>query len=168
MKNKIVGLIIIGVSAVMGIMIYFFNRALISIVGASCVHGPACTMWGSIDFLTNVSIVVVALVAVIGLYLVFFGREQLIITKIKTIKKEVKAKEQTEKDFKEILDTIPEDEKNLLEIVINSKGTIFQSELVEKTGLPKTKVTRILDRLEGRGLIERRRRGMTNVVILKH
>lgn len=37
-----------------------------------------------------------------------------------------------------------------------------------KTGLTKVKVTRILDRLEGREIIERKRRGMTNVVILKH
>jgi len=45
---------------------------------------------------------------------------------------------------------------------------MFQSELVDENGYTKVKVTRILDKLEGRGLIERRRRGMTNVVILKH
>ena len=60
------------------------------------------------------------------------------------------------------------DEKLILEKVIESEGTIFQSELVDKTSLTKVKITRILDKLEGKGLIERKRRGMTNVVVLKH
>ena len=47
-----------------------------------------------------------------------------------------------------------------------SNGTIFQSDLVEKSDFSKVKVSRILDKLEGRQLIERKRRGMTNVVVL--
>ncbi len=58
------------------------------------------------------------------------------------------------------------DERKLVSIV-QSSGAIFQSELVEKTGFGKVKVTRILDRLEGKGVVERKRRGMTNVVVLK-
>ena len=58
------------------------------------------------------------------------------------------------------------DEKLIYEEVAK-EGSIFQSSLVEKTGMTKVKVTRVLDRLEGKGLIERKRRGMTNVVILK-
>jgi uncharacterized membrane protein len=45
---------------------------------------------------------------------------------------------------------------------------LFQAELIEKTDFNKVKVSRILDKLEGKGLIERRRRGMTNLVLLKH
>jgi uncharacterized membrane protein len=66
------------------------------------------------------------------------------------------------------MSSLNKDEKNVLEKIIESEGTIFQSELVNKTRFPKVKVTRILDRLEGKGLIERKRRGMTNVVVLKH
>ena len=58
------------------------------------------------------------------------------------------------------------DDKKLLDLV-SAQGAIFQSELVEKSGLNKVKVTRILDKLEARGLVERKRRGMTNVVILQ-
>jgi uncharacterized membrane protein len=72
---------------------------------------------------------------------------------------------------KKIKVNIPEDlskeEKQVMEDLVKAKGMIFQSELVEKLGVSKVKVTRILDRLEGRNLIERRRRGMTNAVILK-
>ncbi|MBI2173395.1 MAG: MarR family transcriptional regulator [Candidatus Aenigmarchaeota archaeon] len=59
------------------------------------------------------------------------------------------------------------DEKKLLEMV-SSQGAIFQSELVEKSGMNKVKVTRILDRLEAKGFVERKRRGMTNVVMLRN
>ena len=59
------------------------------------------------------------------------------------------------------------DEKKLYKMIEEAGGIIFQSELVEKTGFPKTRVTRILDRLEAKDVLERRRRGMTNAVMLK-
>ncbi|MEK6887648.1 MAG: MarR family transcriptional regulator [Candidatus Aenigmatarchaeota archaeon] len=58
-------------------------------------------------------------------------------------------------------------EKKIYDIVVDSDA-IFQSELVEKAGMSKVKITRILDKLEARGLVERKRRGMTNVVIAKN
>jgi uncharacterized membrane protein len=60
------------------------------------------------------------------------------------------------------------DEALIFNKVVEAQGTIFQSELAQKSGFTKVKVTRILDKLEGKGLIDRRRRGMTNVVILKN
>lgn len=59
------------------------------------------------------------------------------------------------------------EEAQLFDLIIASNGMAFQNELVDKTGLSKVKVTRVLDKLEAKGLVERRRRGMTNVVILK-
>ena len=59
------------------------------------------------------------------------------------------------------------DEKGIYKLLLDSGGTIFQSEIVENTSFPKARVTRILDRLESQDLLERRRRGMTNVVVLK-
>lgn len=60
------------------------------------------------------------------------------------------------------------DEKKIYEIVASNEGVIFQSELVEKAGYPKAKVSRILDKLEGKGLVERRRRGLSNVILIKY
>ncbi len=48
------------------------------------------------------------------------------------------------------------------------KGSAYQSELARDLELTKVKVTRILDRLEGFGVLERKRRGMTNIVILRN
>ena len=59
-----------------------------------------------------------------------------------------------------------EDERSVVQIVANEGGTIFQSQLVETSGFSKSKVSIILDRLEARGVLERRRHGMSNVVIL--
>ncbi|MFA4820035.1 MAG: MarR family transcriptional regulator [Candidatus Aenigmatarchaeota archaeon] len=58
-------------------------------------------------------------------------------------------------------------EKKIYDIITDSNA-IFQSELVEKANMSKVKITRILDKLEARGLVERKRRGMTNVVVAKN
>ena len=60
-----------------------------------------------------------------------------------------------------------EDESRLVQIVIDNGGTIFQSQLVGESGFSKSKVSLVLDRLEARGILERRRHGMSNAVILK-
>ncbi|MDN5358228.1 MAG: hypothetical protein PWP76_71 [Candidatus Diapherotrites archaeon] len=60
-----------------------------------------------------------------------------------------------------------EDEKAIVDLLKENEGVMFQSDIVEKTGFSKSKVSRILDKLEARGFVERRRRGMTNVVLLK-
>jgi uncharacterized membrane protein len=62
--------------------------------------------------------------------------------------------------------TLKDDEQTLFKAIID-EGIVHQSELVEKTGLPKSNVSRALYALESRGLIERRRRGMGNVILLK-
>ncbi len=66
-----------------------------------------------------------------------------------------------------IMRAMSPEEKKLYSLVGEAEGAIFQAELVEKSGYSKAKVSRILDRLEGKGLIERKRRGMTNMVVLK-
>ena len=74
-------------------------------------------------------------------------------------------------DTKKIEQTVSQlggDEKQVYDAIVASDGAIFQSELVEKSGLDKVKVSRVLDRLEGKGLIERKRRGMSNVIVLRH
>jgi uncharacterized membrane protein len=59
------------------------------------------------------------------------------------------------------------DEGKAYDLITQSNGMIFQNELAEKLGVSKVKITRILDKLEAKGLVERRRRGMTNVIILR-
>jgi len=81
--------------------------------------------------------------------------------------KQIITKTIREKEKKINLSGLDSEEKKLIQIVSEANGSIFQSELTEKSGFDKVKVTRILDRLEGKQVIERRRRGMTNIVILR-
>ncbi|MBU5689758.1 MAG: hypothetical protein QXM68_00435 [Candidatus Aenigmatarchaeota archaeon] len=165
MKNRIVGFIILGIAILIGFIIYSFNKALTDIVNTSCSHGPECPMWGSIDFQTNISIGIMVFIIIIGLYMIFFGQEEKIVTKVKR----VKIHEHSQKvDLTDIMKKLNNDEKQLVQKLVESDGAVFQSDLVERTGFSKVKVTRILDRLEGMGIVERKRRGMTNIVIIKN
>ena len=162
MKNKNVGYLIVGISIVISIIVLIFNVGLKNIVGETCTHGPTCSMFDTIAVQTWVSLAIAGLVLVIGLFLIFSKEEVRIVTKIKTRKVHI------EKKSKPIdYSKLDKDEKIIIKAVEEADGTIFQSDLVEKTEFSKVKVSRILDKLEGRQLIERKRRGMTNVVVLK-
>ena len=170
MRNQIVGILVIGIAVLIGFIIYFFYTALGDIVSSACTHGETCPMWGTITFQTNISIGIMVFVVLIGVYLIFFSKEEKIITKIRTIKQkqQIDPKKITKDNYKKALGEMTGEEKKIFEAIIDSGGSMLQSDLVSKTNLNKVKVTRTLDRLEGRNLIERRRRGMSNVVILRH
>ena len=85
----------------------------------------------------------------IGAYLIFSKEEKII--------------EKKEYD----LSGLDEDEKKVFHLIKENEQGVYQSKIVEELNLSKVKVTRILDKLEQRELIERKRRGMTNIVILK-
>lgn len=63
--------------------------------------------------------------------------------------------------------TMTEEEVQIYNLVKLNQGSMYQSDIIKQTARSKVKVSRILDRLEGKGIIERKRRGMTNIVILK-
>lgn len=160
MKNKNVGFLIVGIAIVIGIIVLIFNLGMRSIVAQSCGHGTSCSMYGTISIQTYISLAIAGLVLIIGLFLIFSKPDEKIIVKKVKVKTEEKKKPV---DYSKL----DKDEKVIMKAVEEEQGSIFQSDLAEKTGMNKVKVTRILDRLEGRGIIERKRRGMTNVVILR-
>jgi GTP-sensing pleiotropic transcriptional regulator CodY len=69
--------------------------------------------------------------------------------------------------YEKVIPTLKVDEQKILQAVLDADGIIQQSELGELTGVSRSGVTRALDILESRGFIERRRRGMSNVIVLK-
>jgi uncharacterized membrane protein len=164
MKNRTVGMLIVGIALVIAAIIYMFNQAMTTIVATECTHGLSCPMWGTIDFQTNVAIGLMTIVIGIGLYLVFFSKDEMVI---KRITERVDMKRPTKETYGKVLKTLQGDERLVLEKIIEADGSIFQSDLVDKSGLGKVKVSRVLDKLEGQGLVERKQRGMTNVILLK-
>jgi uncharacterized membrane protein len=116
-------------------------------------------MWGTIDAETNIALGLLAFILLLGIYLAFFYKE---MTKADLPKQKL-----SREDFKDAMRTLSPEENSLIEKLIDAEGAMFQSDLVEQSGFQKVKVTRLLDRLEGLSIIERRRRGMTNIVLLK-
>ena len=160
MKNKNVGFLVIGIAVIMAAVVLIFNQGMKEVIGATCTDGPDCSMYSTLSTQTGISLSIVGIILVIGLFLIFSKEHERIVIK--------KIKEKVEQKRKPInYNNLDKEEKVLVKTIEEAEGTMFQSDLVEKSGFDKVKVTRILDRLEGKQVIERRRRGLTNVVILK-
>lgn len=86
-------------------------------------------------------------------------------------KNEVVSKDETSlmrSNWNKILERLSNpDERKIIQLIIDEGGTIFQSQLIDKSGYSKSKVSLVLDRLEARRILERRRHGMSNVIVLK-
>jgi len=160
MENKNVGWLIIGIAIVIGIIIFLFNIGMKDIVSQSCRHGSSCSMYGTIKTQTWISFAIVMVIVVIGLVIMFSKPQEKVV--LKRIKEKIEVKRKPV-DYSKL----DKEEKVLVKIIEEAEGSIFQADLVEKSQMSKVKVSRILDRLEGRQIIERKRRGMTNIVLLR-
>ena len=67
----------------------------------------------------------------------------------------------------EVSRTLKDDQMRIYQAILDAGGLLSQREVVDKTVLSKATVSRALDLLESRGLVEKRRRGMSNVILLK-
>jgi uncharacterized membrane protein len=161
MNNKPAGILIVGIALLIGYIILSFNETLAAITSSICTHGPDCPMWDTIDLQTNISTGIMVFVAALGVYLTFTGKEG------KAIAFEA-PEEAAARNYAKIMSTLNPDERTLFEKIIEAQGAVFQSDLVDESHFKKAKVSRVLDKLEGRNLIERRRRGMSNIIILRH
>ena len=157
MENKHVGGLIIGIAVIMAVIVFIFNSAMKTIVSTSCTEGPTCPMWGTIATQTWLSLSITAIVLIIGIAIMFTKPKEKII--VKTIK---------EKKKKINLEGLEKNEKEVIEILQKENGAIFQNTLMEKIGVGKVGITRLLDKLEAKQLVERKRRGMNNIVVLKN
>ena len=161
MENKNVGWMLLGISVLLIVFTFLFNSTLMGAVKNSCFiqHGDvkSCEMYDSVNYQTYFALGITGVIIIISLFLIFSKpNEKIIVRKIKEKKIEKKID----------LSGLRPEEKQIFNFV-KENGAIFQADLIEKTGFGKAKMSRIIDKLEGRGLVERKRRGMTNVVVLK-
>ena len=159
MKNKHVGYLILGLTIIFFLVVMSFNYALSKIVNTGCTHGQACPMYATLFTQQIISYGLMGLLVLVSLFIIFFMKDETIVQDMK--------KDLSEEDKKKKLENLDEEERSVMNIVLKEEGSVFQSSLVNETKLSKVKVTRILDRLEGKKLIERKRRGMSNIVLLK-
>ena len=165
MKPRYLGIIILLVSVAIILSIFALNNSfsekniLICTEICSLQKETTCSMEAclyNLEYNSNKGILVVviglfsAFLAGIGFYLSLTKEDELIKKKKYDITK------------------LTKEEKNVFLFVKNDKEkNTYQSKIVEEFNFPKSKVTRILDKLEQQGLIERKRRGMSNLIVLK-
>ena len=159
MENKNVGWLIVGISVLIIIIIFLFNNATQKIAETCPIvqSGLECPAHETINQQTYLSLAIVGILIIIGIVLIVSKPlEKIIVKNIKEKKPEKKID----------LSSFNKEEKKIY-TMIKEHGAIFQADLIEKSGFGKAKVSRVIDRLEGHSLVERKRRGMTNVVVLK-
>ena len=62
---------------------------------------------------------------------------------------------------------LDEGEREIYSILVDAGGTLLQRDITSVKGYSKATITRILTRLEAKGLVERIRHGTTNQIVLK-
>lgn len=158
MENKNVGWLVVGIGILMIIVVTVFNIGLKKIVAETCTHGTECAMYDTVAIQTWVSISIILIIFAIGIVIMFTKPKEKIIVKTKMVR---------EKSKKVDLSGLDKIEKKAVEFLQNENGGMFQADLMEKLGMGKVGMTRLLDKLEAKQIVERKRRGMTNLVVLK-
>jgi uncharacterized membrane protein len=144
---------------------YNFSRTMLDMIDSgqitgSCMAYETCPHIAVINQ-ANVGYVLSAIIFAIGLIMTVIGFKK------RDIPTDVVMENEKRKKWEETVKTLTGDENLVYGKIASAGGVIFQSDLVEQSGFPKAKVSRILDRLEASGLVERKRRGMSNAIVLK-
>ncbi|ELZ04849.1 MarR family transcriptional regulator [Natrialba asiatica DSM 12278] len=149
--------------------------------------GAQTTSVGEYFTYREVAVVVVAafVCGVSGTYLVFHNQAHTLVTQnrsrtrprvetnggVKTPPQQPeRAREDSkleEKRWEETLDKLSNNQETIYELLVEADGELPQRKLVENTDLSKATVSRTLDKLEHRRLVERRRSGMGNTIRLQ-
>lgn len=160
MENKNVGYLVFGIAVLLIVIIALFNSALKDIIAEGCEegHGTSCPMYNSVTKQTYLAFSIVGILFVVAGVLIFSKPDEKVI--IKKVKERQKKK-------KPDLSKLDKDEKKLMSLLIDEGRAMFQSDIKEKLDMGKVKLTRLLDKLESKQYIERKRRGMNNIVVLK-
>ena len=158
-SSKIIGLIILIASILLSIVIYIHIKDIINMgkeLHKDCpLPDNVCPYKRSIPAESTMGLVIISGFALFGLYLIF--------NDIDSKKESIIESEK----IKEAAKSLEGEEKLVYEKIKESDGYIFQNDLIAKTNFSKVKITRVLDKLETKNIVERRRRGMSNVVVLR-
>jgi uncharacterized membrane protein len=122
------------------------------------------------------AVIIIIIFAVLWYYSKSGKKESQVIgekEKTETKKEEEKEKEKEVKDIKprevksSIIKLLSENEKNIVEILEKSSGEVTQAYLYKSTKIPRSTLSKIMQTLEERNIIERRSEGKTRWVRLK-
>ena len=168
-NNKKIGILVIVISVVVimfGLWLKTYNDKIAQVQvneTGTCYLPDGTCLHSTSDLMMYSSFGLAIFLAVLGAYL--FLRNEPKKTVIRRIEKSIVRNE--EPTVIEPPKTLGPETRNIFDLVVQANGAILQGELVAKSGVDKVKVSRILNKLEMLGLIERRRHGMSNLVVLK-
>lgn len=156
MKGKTIVISLLIVISVFILGIKIFNPSNISIF----VDGSETSIVPIPRFYTLTDAILILISTLVigfcGAYLLFFdffsAKEQSPVSKEK---------------WKHAMKTLHGDELKLCELIMDADGVIYQGNLIKNSGFSKAKISRLLSLLESKGLVERKRRGMSNIIILR-
>jgi uncharacterized membrane protein len=158
--DVVVGVLLAVSVAVLGAQVLNPTPIMISVEGSSTEveQVPGFFTYGDVLVVSVASVVAGASAA----YLLTGSETE---TEAETDEKDII--EQRRREWEDHAEELRNGEKEIYEVVLESDGVVEQSTIVEETDLSKSHVSRKLDVLESRDLVERKRRGMGNVVVLK-
>lgn len=156
LNSKVFGLIMIVTSLILFFSLWSITAKLNKELHKDCpIPEQYCPFKTSYPIESYIGFTGILILFTLGTILTFTTR----LTEKESVEKKQK--------IKKIVKSLKGEEKTIYDIIVNSDGAAFQTDLIEKTGFSKVKVSRILDKLETKGIVERRRRGMSNIVVLK-
>ena len=152
MDNRQVALLLFALTVIIAFIAWSYDNALETIVNTQCSHGLSCPMYATIDVQRNLAIGLIALLLIMSAVIYFWVPATKIV---KEFVEKPKPKPRLEGDEKLVFG------------MVSRKGSMYQGDILKETGFSKVKVSRVLDGLEKKELVERKRRGMANLVVVK-
>lgn len=163
MESKKLGFLIIGMSIVLGfIMFSFMNKLSFQEEQLHCNPTGECKQVNSLLGLSHIAIGFISFILALGFYLLFFNRGEEAI--LKRLEEEKDTKLQEDK-FGVVLKILDENEKKIINAIKDQDG-ITQTTLRYRTDLSKAKISQVLGDFEKKNLIKRIQKGKTYSVHL--
>jgi uncharacterized membrane protein len=156
-KNSLIALGLSIVAVILILLMTSFNAKVADLV-CDCINhesGQNCPFRGTLPIEVYLDYTLSASLILMAAYL--FVSDQ----------RALKLSSMSERRWERVTSALRGDEKTIYNLIASTDGVMFQSDIVKNTQFPKARVSRVLNGLEARNLLERRRSGMSNVIVLK-
>lgn len=163
MESKKLGFLIIGISIILGFMMFsFMNNVNVRSEQLECNPTDECKQVNSVLGISHITIGFLSFILALGFYIIFFNKGEEAI--LKRLEEEKNTKVQENK-FDVILKMLDENEKKIISAIKDQDG-ITQSTLRFRTDLSKAKISQTLADFEKKNLVKRIQKGKTYAVHL--
>lgn len=153
-RGRVLALVVAGGAVALVVLVL-----LLPLTMGHALEGAPLLLWGSILLIVTL---------IIGISLVYAYVSRYIGASGETRPGVAGAKSGRAEESEDIpLALLPDDERAVYRLLLREGGQVLQKDLRQLVSFSGPKVSRVLDRLEGKGLVVRERHGMTNRVRLR-